>query len=60
MDSPADQNVLVVMYHYVRDRAGTPDAGIRGLDVKGLCRQLDLLCDELTPVGWPALWPSKF
>jgi peptidoglycan/xylan/chitin deacetylase (PgdA/CDA1 family) len=46
-------SVLAVMYHYVRDRGGTDDAGIRGLDTESFCRQLDLLCSRLDPVTWP-------
>jgi len=46
---------LTVMYHYVRDRSGTPESGIRGLAESGFERQLDLLCERLTPIDWPAL-----
>ena len=55
MDSTAAPSVLTIMYHYVRDRAGTADAGIRGLDTERFCRQLDLLCSQLDPVTWPML-----
>ncbi len=56
-----DQRVLAVMYHYVRDRCGTPEEGIRGLDTASFARQLDLLCAHLEPVGWPRLraWQQK-
>lgn len=46
---------LAVMYHYVRDRADTPESDIRGLDVAKFQSQLDTLCDTLTPVDWPTL-----
>ncbi len=46
---------LTVMYHYVRDRSGTPESAIRGLDEGSFEKQLDLLCDRLTPIDWPAL-----
>lgn len=45
--------VIAVMYHYVRDRSGTPEAGIRGLDAAIFSRQLDLLSARLEPVTWP-------
>ena len=44
---------LVVMYHYVRNRAGTPESAIRGLDVRAFEAQLDLLCELMTPIDWP-------
>ena len=51
-----DARVIAVMYHYVRDRAGTPEAGIRGLDTATFCGQLDRLCAHLEPVTWPGLY----
>ncbi len=53
MRSANGTRVLTVMYHYVRDRAGTDDAGIRGLDAPAFCRQLDLLYSQLDPITWP-------
>lgn len=44
---------LAVMYHYVRDRE--PDRGIRGMDDAAFERQLDQLCQLLTPIAWPTL-----
>lgn len=44
---------IAVMYHYVRDRAGTPVADISGLGVADFERQLDQLCEHLEPVDWP-------
>lgn len=44
------------MYHYVRDRTGTVDQAIRGLDAETFCRQLDLLCSQLEPVTWPMIF----
>ncbi len=52
----SESSCLAVMYHYVRDRAGGPDAGIRGLDLATFERQLDRLCAELEPVDWPQLY----
>ena len=49
----SDPQVIAVMYHYVRDRAGTSEAAIRGLDTATFCRQLDLLCAQMEPVTWP-------
>ncbi len=49
----AAQRVVIVMYHYVRDRATTPEAAIRGLDTAGFRRQLDLLCARAEPITWP-------
>ncbi len=46
---------LAVMYHYVRDRTGTPEAGIRGLDQATFEHQLDRLCECMTPIDWPTL-----
>jgi peptidoglycan/xylan/chitin deacetylase (PgdA/CDA1 family) len=43
------------MYHYVRDRAATPEAGIRGLDQAAFEHQLDRLCECMTPIDWPTL-----
>ena len=51
----SEQRVLAVMYHYVRDRAGTAEAGIRGLETAAFCRQLDRLCASLEPLTWPML-----
>ncbi len=48
--------VITVMYHYVRDRAGTPEADIRGLDTATFRRQLDRLCAWLEPVTWPMVY----
>jgi len=51
-----EQRVLAIMYHYVRDRAGTAEAGIRGLDTAAFTRQLDLLARHLEPISWPMLY----
>ncbi|MHC4611384.1 MAG: polysaccharide deacetylase family protein [Planctomycetota bacterium] len=52
----SDQRVLAVMYHYVRDRAGTSEEGIRGLQRLAFCNQLDQLCARLEPITWPMLY----
>ncbi|MCP4251575.1 MAG: polysaccharide deacetylase family protein [bacterium] len=52
-NSSATQRAVMVMYHYVRDRADTPEAGIRGLDTATFGRQLDLLCARAEPITWP-------
>lgn len=44
---------LVVMYHYVRDRAGGEDAEIRGLSPRAFQAQLDVLCEQMHPIDWP-------
>ena len=46
---------LAVMYHYVRDRDGTPESGIRGLEEDGFVSQLDHLCETMTAIDWPTL-----
>lgn len=46
---------IAVMYHYVRNRDGTPDADIQGLNVVDFQAQLDVLCELLTPIDWPTL-----
>lgn len=45
---------LAVMYHYVRDRSGA-ESGVRGLDAETFGAQLDLLCEVMTPIDWPAM-----
>jgi peptidoglycan/xylan/chitin deacetylase (PgdA/CDA1 family) len=59
VDNDAAQ-VLVVMYHYVRDedslpRPGSPGpfGGIKGLTTAEFNRQLDELCAALEPIDWP-------
>ncbi len=44
---------LAIMYHYVRDRAGTAEREIRGLSTAAFTDQLDRLCEVLTPIDWP-------
>ena len=51
----SDERVIAIMYHYVRDRAGTAQSGIRGLDPDTLSRQLDRLCRQFEPITWPML-----
>lgn len=46
---------LVVMYHYVRDRAGPITRGVRGLSVEAFERQLDELTAWGEPVDGPML-----
>lgn len=43
------------MYHYVRNRSGTEDHGLRGLDPTTFMRQIDQLCAELEPIDWSSL-----
>ncbi len=51
----ASPKCLAVMYHYVRDRVTGPDREIKGVSEDGFRRQLDILCDTLTPIDWPTL-----
>lgn len=44
-----------VMYHYVRDAATPPAVGYRSLPLHDFEIQLDAICRDLTPVGWPAV-----
>lgn len=44
---------LVVMYHYVQDRAANPNGGVHALSVQQFRRQLAMLGERLEPVDWP-------
>ena len=51
----SEQRILAVMYHYVRNRAGSPEAGIHGLGAGAFGRQLDQLSALAEPITWPML-----
>lgn len=46
---------LVVMYHYVHDRAPNPHRGVHALPPASFRDQLDALTAMLEPIDWPTL-----
>ncbi len=47
-----EKRCLAIMYHYIGDRQGTAESGIRGLTIDQFERQLDRLCHDLEPIDW--------
>ncbi len=56
MSLEVNPRILAVMYHYVRDRAGTEMARVRGLEASAFGEQLDCLCRRFEPITWPMLF----
>jgi len=47
-----------VMWHYVRSAVALPRTGYHGVTPDTFEKQLDALCERMTPVAWPAVVES--